>query len=441
MAQNFSWFRKHRPRSFAEYTGDFIKAAVKRMSDPATRPQVILIHGGYGCGKTTASRIFAGFYLCEDLTPEGMPCGKCAGCKQVLELIEKGEDDATSESIQEINGSVMNRVDDIRRLINESMLTLPTFSKYKVFIIDECHRITPDAQNALLKILEDIPEHLVVIFATTEVEKILPTIRSRCTLTIEVRKPTVQGMVEILTKIAKKEGLTFGSKALKLIATKGGRVPRDCISLLEDVAITYDGHITIENVLARTGEVNTEVYARFIGAAHKGLLQILRFISEFNDGDLSYQKFISGLSRFVLDAVYVRMGMKLEDFDSAYLKTLKDLFSMYKADEFHVLLKLIDEASRRSVFDAGSTDLALSVLALNIGDITKVEAGVSGTVVKSQAELENSEGAKKYVERDTAQRLDEKAAKAPSTQLEEFLMSLGAVVYDKAEGSDEKDEN
>jgi len=430
MAQQLSWYRKHRPRTFAEYRGDFVKAAVKRFSDPDKRPQVTLLHGVYGCGKTTAARLFAGYYMCESLTDEGIPCGKCVGCRQLLDLIETGEDDAASESVQEINGSVVNRVEDIRRIMNESMLTLPTFSKYKVFIIDECHRITPEAQNALLKILEDIPEYLVIIFATTEPDKLLPTIRSRCQLEIEVRKQTIQSMTEMLMSIAKKEGLSVGVAAVKLIAKKGGRIPRDCINLLEDIAATYDGRITVENVLERTGEVDTAVYFRFMKAAHNGLLSILTFMSEFTQGDLSYPKFLSGLSRFVLDAVYVRMGIHLDEFDADYLKTVKALFVRYKVDEFHVLLKLVDEAARRAAIETGSVDLALSVLALNIGDITNVQESVSGDFVKSQAEKETSEGARKYVERDTAQRFEEKAPKDTNTSLEDFMAKLGAVRYD-----------
>src|SRR5690606_18938843 len=105
-------------------------------------------------------------------------------------------------------------------------LTLPSFSKYKIFILDECHRITPEAQNALLKVLEDVPEHLVVIFATTEHDKMLPTILSRCQMVIEVKKQSVQGMMNILRKISEKEGLTVSVEALKLIARKGKRIPR-----------------------------------------------------------------------------------------------------------------------------------------------------------------------------------------------------------------------
>ena len=430
MSQQVSLYRKYRPRTFADYKGDFIHAAVKRFSDPSKRPQVVLLHGVHGCGKTTAARIFAGYYLCETPLDDGMPCGKCGGCMQILDLIETGEDDSANESIQEINGSVVNKVEDIRRIMSESMSTLPTFSKYKVFIIDECHRITPEAQNALLKILEDIPSYLIIIFATTEPEKLLPTIRSRCQLEVEVRKQTVKGMTDILMKIAKAEGYTVGMEALKLIARKGGRIPRDCINLLEDIANTYDGQITSANVLERVGEVDTEIYFKFIKAAHTGLVDVMTFISEFSEGDTSYQKFVSGLSRFVLEAVYARFAI-LSEMDAKYKKTLNELFKMYKVDEFHILLKLVDEAAHRSNLDIGSTDLALSVLALRIGDIVKVQEAVSGDSVQTQATKENSEGAKKFVERETAQRF-EKKTDSPSnlTDLDEFMAGLGAVRYD-----------
>lgn len=428
MALQVSWYRKYRPKTFTEYAGGFADGALKRFLTPDKRPQIILLHGHYGCGKTTAARLLAGYYLCTSLTDEGTPCGKCAGCRQLLDLIETGEDDASSESIQELNGSVVNGVDDMRRIMQTSMLTLPSFSKYKVFIIDECHRITPEAQNALLKILEDVPPYLVIIFATTLRDKLLPTVISRCQLTIEVRKQTVASMVDILDNIAKKEGLSFGTEALKLIAKKGDRIPRDCINLLEDIATMYDGQVTVSNVLARTGEVDTAVYFRFIQAAHEDLVHVLTFISEFSAGDISYTQFLSGLSRFVLDAVYARLHINTVDMDKDYLKTLTELFKMYKVTEFHVLLRLVDEASRRAV--TGSTDLALSVLALNIGGITKVQAEISGDNVKSQATIENSIGAKKYVERDTSQRLADNAPKGQTVDLDDFMAGLGAIRYE-----------
>lgn len=431
MTQEVSLYRKYRPRTFEDYEGDFIKSAVKRISDPVRRPQVMLIHGGYGCGKTTAARLLAGFYLCENLTDEGKPCGKCNGCMRLQDLIERGEDDGSSESIQEINGSEVNRIEDIRRIMNESMLTLPAFSKYKVFIFDECHRITPEAQNALLKVLEDIPAHLVVIFATTEYDKMLPTILSRCQLVVEVRKQTLQGMTHILMNIAQQEGFTVSKKALELIAKKGRRIPRDCINLLEDVASTYDNQITPENVLACVGEVDVEVYSKFIIAAHEGLQDILTFVHEFSEGDIDYRNFLSGLSRFILEAVYIRMGIGMDEFDTNAVKARKDLFKLYRIDEFHVLLKLVSEAIHRSSIEAHSADLALTVLALNIGEIyADIKKEISGDNVKAQAKIENSTGAQKFVERDTEKRFEDRAPKpSNNTSLDDFMASLGAVRY------------
>ena len=431
MAQEISWYRKYRPKTFADYEGDFVKAAVQRMSDPARRPQVILLHGVYGCGKTTAARLLAGFYLCESLTPHGTPCGKCAGCQQLLDLIERGEDDVSSESIQEINGSEANRIEDIRRIMHDSMLTLPSFSKYKIFIFDECHRITPEAQNALLKVLEDVPEHLVVIFATTEHDKMLPTILSRCQMVIEVKKQSVQGMVNILRKISKKEGLTVSAEALKLIARKGKRIPRDCINLLEDVAMTCDRRVTAETVLERLGEVDSEVYSKFIKAAHSGLPDILSFVHEFNEGDITYKSFLSGLSRYIIEAAYMRMGIGLDEFDDNAIEARKALFARYKVDEFHVLMKLVSEAIHRSSIEAHSPELAMTLLALNIGGIADLKKNTLAENVQAQAKLETSQGAQKFVERDTEKRIEEGAPKrGGDVSIDDFMARLGAVRCD-----------
>jgi DNA polymerase-3 subunit gamma/tau len=329
----------------------------------------------------------------------------------------------------EINASSVNRVEDIRKLIAESMLTLPVFSRFKVFIIDECHRVTVEAQNALLKVLEDVPRHLAVIFATTEPDKLLPTLVSRCQLKIEVRRQTVQSMTDILMRIAKSEGLVTERRALQLISKKGGCIPRDCINLLEDVALAYDGSVTSKNVLERTGEADTSLYFSFIMAAHSGLTDILTFMSEFTLSDVSYRKFLSGLSRFAMDAIYVRMGISAE-YDKSYLKELKKLFAMYKVDEFHKLLRLIDDAARRSPSEIGAAELALSVLALNIGEITAVVHSESAAeVVKVQAEYENSDGAQKFVEREMASCGAPAVSMPDGVGLDEFLDSIGAVAY------------
>jgi DNA polymerase-3 subunit gamma/tau len=397
--QNVSWYRKYRPKTFVEYEGDFVQNAVRRFSNIALRPQIVLIHGNYGCGKTTAARLLAGFYLCDDLNEDGIPCGECGGCGQLLDLIEHGEDDAASETVIEINGSTVNRVEDIRRLMNDSMLTLPAFSKFKVFIFDECHRITPEAQNAMLKILEDVPPHLVVIFATTEPEKMLPTITSRCQLVIEVRRQSVAGMTSILEKIAQKEGLSYTVNALKIIANKRGRVPRDCINLLESVAAAYGMVVNEKNVMEYTGDVDVEIYLRFIQASHKDLAHVLRFVHEFAQSDIDYRKFVNGLSQFVMNGIYVRMGIGVKDHDKNFADALDELFVLYKPREYNVLLELIDDALKRSNVDTGSMELALTTLGQRIG---KIFISMNPEKVAADSKAETEAGVAEYVKKEAA---------------------------------------
>ena len=438
MTQERAWYRKYRPRTFEDYEGDFINSAVKRISDPVRRPQVVLLHGVHGCGKTTAARLLSGYYLCESLTPAGHPCGNCSGCMQLQDLIERGEDDGSSESIQEINGSEHNGVEAIKRIMNESMLTLPAFSKYKVFIFDECHRITHEAQNALLKVLEDVPEHLIVIFATTEYDKMLPTILSRCQLVVEVRKQTLQGMTRILKNIAKQEGLTIDENALKLIAKKSKRIPRNSINLLEDVAVTYDNKVTTANVLEKIGEADTQIYQRFMEIAlnkagekpQDRLTGILTLVHELAEGDIDHKTFLTGLSRFVMEGIYIRMGIGEGEMDKASLDARKVLFEHYKIDEFHLLLNLVNEAVHRSTIDAQSSELALTLLALNIGGIKEKADIPTAETIKADVEVENTMGSKKYVERDREIRYEEKESKTKgSVELDDFLAQLGAVQY------------
>lgn len=390
-----AWYRKYRPSTMADYIGDDIKHVVKaRFTKPENRPSVIMISGDRGCGKTTFARIVSKYYLCENPV-DGEPCEKCATCNNINDVLIAGETGVDIDGIVEIDATTANGKDEIQSII-EDAIQPPLYTKKKVLILDECHMITPQAQNSLLKVIEDIPPHLVVIFCTTNIEKVLGTILSRCQLKLEVHKKTVDEMADRLLYIAQQEGLTTSKEALKIIAKKTDRVPRESINMLESIAKNYGNKVTIENVRASTGEVASDIYMQYYKAANTGLEDILIFNQKLKESSIEAKSFISGLTRFTLDCLYIRHGIALDDYPIEYLEQVKDLFEMYKSSEFDALLQVIEAASKSIGYDDNKSELIITTTAMRIGKIGLIAQGLDKE--SAEADKENRESIANYRE-------------------------------------------
>lgn len=388
-----AWYRKYRPSTMADYMGDNIKNVVKaRFTVPENRPQVLMISGNRGCGKTTFARIVSKYYLCENPI-EGEPCGECEMCQTINEVLIGGQVDVEVPGVVEVDATTANGKEAIQNIIEDAIIP-PMYTKRKVLILDECHMITPSAQNSLLKIIEDIPEHLVVIFATTNIEKVLGTILSRCQLKLEVKKKSVDELADRLLEISKQEGLKVELSALKIIAKKGDRVPREAINLLEDVAKNYGGVISVKTVRESTGDVASELYMEYFKAANTSLEKILEFNKKIKEMDIAPKVFIRGLTRFLLDCLYIRHGIHIEDYPTEYLKEVNDLFKLYTTSEFDTLLQVIEYASKMVGEDEIKGELIITTTALRIGKIGILANGLAEEV--EQAEKENKQSIKEY---------------------------------------------
>lgn len=393
--ENIAWYRKYRPSTIEDYIGDDIRRIVNsRFTDKDKLPQVALVYGTRGCGKTTFARIISKYYLCES-SEDGHPCEQCEICRTINDVLIAGEIGVEVPGVVEIDATIANGKDAIQDIIEDAILE-PMYTRYKVLIVDEAHMITPQAQNSLLKVIEDIPKHLVVIFATTDPEKVLGTIKSRCQVRLNVRKKTVDEMADRLLYISKKEGLTTSLEALRIIAKKADRVPRESINLLESIAKTYGNVVTIENVRESTGDVAVEIYMDYFKAANESLEDILNFNQRIKELDIAPKDFISGLTRFVIDCMYIRHGIQLDDYPKEFVKKAKDLFKMYTSNEFDTLLQVIEHASKMIVTDDDArNELVIINTALRIGKIGLLaEGGLSDEV--SQADKENKKSIREY---------------------------------------------
>lgn len=373
-----SWYTKYRPKNMEEYSGKHIRSIVeKRFNKRENMPHVIMIQGNRGCGKTTFARIISKYYLCQNFTEAG-PCGCCEMCESIDEILIGGQSsEVECPGVTELDATIMNGKEAIQDVLDEALQS-PIYSDFKVLIVDECHMISNAGQNSMLKIIEDIPQHLVVIFATTDPQKVLQTIKSRCQLTLEARKQSVPDMVNRLMQISEMEGLTVSKEALEVIARKGNRVPRECINLLEGVAKTYDKQVTIDTVREHLGGVSSELYMDYFKAANSSLSDILMLLKRMKEEDIKLNEFVSGLMSFVMDSMYIKHGISLEDYPPDYIKSVKQLFDLYTSSDFDMLLQIVEYLSANlTAEDEAKNEVLLTTTAMRISKVDMLAKGLA----------------------------------------------------------------
>lgn len=221
---NLVLYRKYRPKSFGEVVGQ--EHVVQTITNALTGDMLshcYLLTGPKGSGKTTIARLLAKAVNCENLQKNGEPCNKCSSCEEI--------NSGRAIDLIEIDAASNRGIDDVREL-REGIRFSPTRLKYKVFIIDESHQLSKDAANALLKMLEEPPSHVLFILATTELHKMIPTIISRCQR-FDFRRLTVSEILQKLEKIVEKEKIKIEPAALELISMNADGALRNAEVLLD----------------------------------------------------------------------------------------------------------------------------------------------------------------------------------------------------------------
>ena len=248
-------YLRWRPQDFDSLVGQQpIKQALSNALTTGRIAHAYLFTGPRGTGKTTTARIFAKALNCEH-GPTATPCGKCGNCVQITE--------GTSMDVQELDAASNRGVEDIKNL-NKNADFAPVNCRYKVYIIDEAHILTTEACNALLKTLEEPPAHVVFILATTEPQKILPTIHSRCQR-FDFHPLTQEEIVDHLRKVAAGSDIKADDEALQLIAAASEGGMRDALSLLEQCGVMAE-QVTGETVRSVRGIVGREILRQLMAA-------------------------------------------------------------------------------------------------------------------------------------------------------------------------------
>jgi DNA polymerase-3 subunit gamma/tau len=254
---NLVLYRKYRPQTFSDVVGqEHVTNTLMNAIKSNKIAHAYLFCGPRGSGKTTVARLLAKAVNCEK-TDSPEPCNKCSSCLEIMEN--------RAMDIIEIDAASHRGIDEIREL-REGVRFGPAKSKYKVFILDEAHQLTSGAGNALLKILEEAPSHVIFILATTEPQKMISTVISRCQR-FDFRKIGVEEMVGRMKKIVKKENASVDEDVLKMIASAGGGSLRDAESILSQILSFIPENTTVkkEDVKGLLGIIEREVIGDFIG--------------------------------------------------------------------------------------------------------------------------------------------------------------------------------
>ena len=291
--------RKYRPQTFDEMLGQeaiclTLKSAIKQ----GKIAHAYLFCGPRGVGKTSAARILARTINCEQLTPQGEACGVCPNCQAALHQ--------RAFNIYELDAASNNSVDDIRRL-NEDVYIRPQQGKYKVYIIDEVHMLSSGAFNAFLKTLEEPPGYVVFILATTEKDKVLPTILSRCQV-YDFKPIPPEQIAEQLRRVADAEGLQYDARAFDTIARIADGGMRDALSLFDRLASTaQDGVISYEQTLQTLNILDDEYYFYFTTYLYSGdYKRTLLLLDELLGKGVAMRQLIIGLADFMRNLLVAR---------------------------------------------------------------------------------------------------------------------------------------
>ncbi|MDA0171278.1 DNA polymerase III subunit gamma/tau, partial [Solirubrobacter taibaiensis] len=256
-----SLYRRHRPRTFADVVGQ--EHVVRTLSNAIEQDRVhhaYLFVGSRGTGKTSMAKILAASLNCQNGGPTVSPCGKCESCLSIQ--------NATSLDVVEMDAASNNSVDDVREL-RERVAFAPVGGGFKVYILDEAHMLTPQAWNAFLKTLEEPPPHTIFVLATTEANKVLPTVVDRCHR-FDFGRPSVPQLAHVLRRAADAESISIPDEAVALVARSATGSFRDALGTLEQLLAYSGSTIALEDVLAVLGAADADLIFGAVDAVSAG---------------------------------------------------------------------------------------------------------------------------------------------------------------------------
>lgn len=330
-------YRKFRPINFSEMVGqEHITKTLKNQIVANRIGHAYLFSGGRGTGKTSAAKIMARAINCLNPKEDGEPCNECEICKAIL--------DGSLTDVVEMDAASNNSVEDIRA-IRDEVNFLPTVAKYRVYIIDEVHMLSTGAFNALLKTLEEPPEHVKFILATTEPQKLLATILSRCQR-FDFKRITVEDISKRLQIICKESNILITDEALKMIAILAEGAMRDGISILERCSQDAEGIIDEDKIRDLVGMPRLTYIKELVNniiekAPEKAIETTNKIICEGKDLD----NFLWEIIKYIKDMLIYKTTKNLELYSKEDITFIDELAEKISKER---LLNLIYELSELS---------------------------------------------------------------------------------------------
>ncbi|MBR6914115.1 MAG: DNA polymerase III subunit gamma/tau [Treponema sp.] len=294
---------RRRPQAFDALAGqEFVAETLKNTIQSKKIAHAYLFSGPRGCGKTSTARIFAKALNCEN-GPTATPCGKCQHCIEITQ--------GSALDVIEIDGASNTSVNDVRQ-IKEEVMYAPQSSRYKIYIIDEVHMLSTSAFNALLKTIEEPPEYVVFIFATTELQKVPATIKSRCQQ-FNFRLVPIDTVEKLLADAASEIGIQADEEALYWVARESTGSVRDAYTLFDQVAAFSGDHITYEKIRDKLGLVGVDrlnvIFDDCVsGRANEAILKL----DDFLQSGISIEQFISNSTDYLRSLLLIKNGIKKE---------------------------------------------------------------------------------------------------------------------------------
>lgn len=326
-------YRKFRPLNFSEMVGqEHITRTLRNQVIEQRVGHAYLFNGGRGTGKTSAAKILARAVNC--LNPkDGEPCNECEICKAILS--------GSLTDVVEMDAASNNSVEDIRA-IRDEVNFLPTRAKYRVYIIDEVHMLSTGAFNALLKTLEEPPEHVKFILATTEPQKLPATILSRCQR-FDFKRISTQDIIKRLEIICKESNIQISKEALELIAILSEGAMRDAISILERCAAEQTEEINEDKVRDLVGIPKiTYINKLAKGIINKKPEEAINIVNTILEEGKDIDNFLWELIKYIKDILVYKSTSKLEIYNQEEIKNIKELADSTDKER---LLRLIYELS------------------------------------------------------------------------------------------------